>query len=116
MIAGTRPADIEVNEDLVRALLTQLHPDLAALPLRHADVGWDNVMYQLGDHLAVRVRRRELGAQCIISEQAWATCPCTQPAPANTRPTAHGSTRLRLSVALERGALARWCACGPSSA
>ncbi|MFZ7089279.1 aminoglycoside phosphotransferase family protein [Curtobacterium sp. RRHDQ10] len=64
-------ADIAVTEDLVRALLRDQHPDLAALPLRIVASGWDNVVLRLGDDLAVRVPRREVAAHLVDHEQRW---------------------------------------------
>jgi hypothetical protein len=41
------PADIEIDEPLVRSLLRAQHPDLAHLPLRSMDSGWDNALFKL---------------------------------------------------------------------
>lgn len=68
---GTPPAEIEVDADLVRRLLAAQHPDLADLPLIEAASGWDNVMFRLGDDLAVRLPRRQVGAALIETEQRW---------------------------------------------
>jgi len=45
----------EVTADLVADLLRDQHPDLADLPLRFGARGWDNQLWRLGDHLAVRL-------------------------------------------------------------
>jgi len=68
---GTPPADFTLDESLIRRLLREQHPDLANLPLRAVDVGWDNAMYRLGDELAVRLPRRAVAAPLIINEQTW---------------------------------------------
>jgi len=65
------PADIEIDETLVRSLLRAQHPDLAHLPLRSVDSGWDNAMFKLGDDLAVRLPRRVAVAKLIEHEQRW---------------------------------------------
>jgi aminoglycoside phosphotransferase (APT) family kinase protein len=70
-LPGTPPAEVNVDEALVAALLADQHPDLAGLPLREAESGWDNAMFRLGDELAVRLPRRALAAQLIVHEQAW---------------------------------------------
>lgn len=62
------PADVDVTETLVRALLTEQHPDLAALPLTVVAHGWDNVVLRLGDDLAVRVPRRTEAADLVARE------------------------------------------------
>lgn len=69
--AGTPPAEIAIDLPLAAALVAEQHPDLAHLPLSSADTGWDNVMFRLGDSLAVRLPRRELGAALIVREHTW---------------------------------------------
>lgn len=60
-----------MDEDLVRSLLRAQHPDLANLPLQLCDAGWDNVMWRLGEELAVRMPRRQVAAPLIEHEQRW---------------------------------------------
>lgn len=60
-----------IDEPLVRRLLADQQPDLAGLPLARFDAGWDNVMWRLGDQLAVRVPRRQVAAPLIEHEQRW---------------------------------------------
>ena len=67
----TPDAEVLIDAALVKALLREQHPELADLPLRPADSGFDNAMYRLGPELAVRLPRRALGAQCILHEQSW---------------------------------------------
>jgi aminoglycoside phosphotransferase (APT) family kinase protein len=62
---------VSVDQDLVRRLLQDQHPDLAGLALRPVDAGWDNVMWRLGERLAVRVPRRLVAAPLIVNEQRW---------------------------------------------
>lgn len=64
-------AEVGIDEDLVRALLRAQHPDLSELPLAAAPGGWDNAMWRLGDALAVRLPRREIGAICAHGEHVW---------------------------------------------
>ena len=68
---GTPSAEVEIDTVLVRTLLAEQHPDLADLPLRLVETGWDNVMLRLGDELAVRLPRRALSATLIEHEQRW---------------------------------------------
>ncbi|GAB3799701.1 hypothetical protein GCM10028798_13130 [Humibacter antri] len=63
-------ADIHVDEDLVRALLAEQHPDLQG-DLRMVSNGWDNAIFRLGDDLAVRIPRRNVAAHLIEHEQRW---------------------------------------------
>lgn len=56
---------------LVRALLTEQHPDLAQLPVRHVARGWDNDLFRLGDDLAVRLPHRAQAAPLLAHELAW---------------------------------------------
>ncbi|MCW3095152.1 MAG: hypothetical protein JWL77_770 [Chthonomonadaceae bacterium] len=68
---GTPSADVEIGVGLARTLLAEQHPDLADLPIRLVETGWDNVMLRLGDELAVRMPRRTLAATLIEHEQRW---------------------------------------------
>ncbi len=63
-------ADIHVDESLVRALLQEQHPDLGG-ELRLSLNGWDNAIFRLGEHLAVRVPRRTAAAHLVAHEQRW---------------------------------------------
>jgi len=69
--AGTPAAERHIDDALVRGLLQEQHPDLAALPLELMDTGWDNVMFRLGDEFVVRVPRRSEADPLIEHEQAW---------------------------------------------
>jgi aminoglycoside phosphotransferase (APT) family kinase protein len=69
---GAPPAaDFAIDDDLVRGLLAQQHPDLATLPLCRVAAGWDNEMFRLGDQLCVRLPRRALAAPLVLKEQRW---------------------------------------------
>lgn len=68
---GTPPAEHAIDAALVGGLLAEQHPDLAGLPLRAVDAGWDNAMFRLGDGLAVRLPRRAAAAALIEGEQRW---------------------------------------------
>src|SRR4051812_29526430 len=63
-------AEIEISVELVAALVDAQHPDLAA-PLRQVANGWDNVIFRLGEDLAVRLPRRAVAATLIENEQRW---------------------------------------------
>ncbi len=71
MNAGTPAAEIEIDAELVRALLSAQHPDLAHLSVRAINAGWDNAMFRLGYELAVRLPRRQAAAKLIENEQTW---------------------------------------------
>jgi aminoglycoside phosphotransferase (APT) family kinase protein len=64
-------AEFAIDSAFVSSLLAEQHPDLAHLPLREIDAGWDNAMFRLGDHLAVRLPRRTAAAPLIAHEQTW---------------------------------------------
>jgi aminoglycoside phosphotransferase (APT) family kinase protein len=68
---GIPAADVNIDARLVRALLDEQHPDLANLPLFDVETGWDNVVYRLGDDLAVRLPRRAIAAALVDHEQRW---------------------------------------------
>jgi aminoglycoside phosphotransferase (APT) family kinase protein len=87
-------ADIEIDEALVRSLLREQHPDLANLPLREIDSGWDNAMFRLGDSLVVRLPRRVAATHLIEREQEWLpqlapALPLPVPAPVRVGHPAH---------------------------
>ncbi|MFI5663511.1 aminoglycoside phosphotransferase family protein [Streptomyces sp. NPDC051684] len=63
--------EIEITAELVRDLLTDQHPDLAALPLGEVAGGWGNQMWRLGDELAVRMPRREGAVDLLRKECRW---------------------------------------------
>ncbi len=71
MRAPIPPAEVTVDARLVRRLLLDQHPDLAARPVRRIGGGWDNAVFRLGSDLTVRVPRRELGARLIVTELRW---------------------------------------------
>lgn len=78
-------ADFHPDVELALRLVAEQHPDLLA-PLRRVANGWDNVMFRLGDELAVRMPRRELAVQLMLHEQRWlpglaAGLPVPLPAP-----------------------------------
>jgi aminoglycoside phosphotransferase (APT) family kinase protein len=82
-------ADVVVDTAVVRALLHEQHPDLAALSLAETAAGWDNHLFRLGDALAVRLPRRALAANLILHEQRWlpllaARLPLPIPVPVRT--------------------------------
>jgi aminoglycoside phosphotransferase (APT) family kinase protein len=64
-------AEVTIDEELVRRLLGEQHPDLGALDLALVANGWDNVLFRLGEHLCVRLPRRAAAAVLIEHEQRW---------------------------------------------
>lgn len=68
---GWPEAEIEVDEELIRSLLLEQHPDLAGLALQDTGAGWDNVLWRLGDELLVRLPRRAVAAALTVNEQRW---------------------------------------------
>jgi aminoglycoside phosphotransferase (APT) family kinase protein len=64
-------ADLEITVDLVHALIIAQHPDLAGLALWPVANGWDNAIFRLGPTLAVRVPRRQAGADLVGHEHRW---------------------------------------------
>lgn len=52
-------------------LLRAQHPDLAGQPLRPAGEGWDNVVFRLGDQLAVKFPRTSAVAEHLELEWRW---------------------------------------------
>lgn len=63
--------EFRFEQDLVRALLREQHPDLADLELRDVAGGWDNQQWRLGAELAVRLPRTERAPALLRTEQKW---------------------------------------------
>ncbi|MEU4745492.1 aminoglycoside phosphotransferase family protein [Actinosynnema sp. NPDC023658] len=63
--------EVRFEQDLVRALLRDQHPDLAHLALRDVTGGWDNQQWRLGPDLAVRLPRTERAPALLRAEQKW---------------------------------------------
>lgn len=64
-------AEVGIDVTLVRSLLAAQHPDLAERPLSIVAEGWDNVTVRCGDDLAIRLPRRQLGAEILDVELRW---------------------------------------------
>jgi aminoglycoside phosphotransferase (APT) family kinase protein len=62
---------LKFEQDLVRALLRDQHPDLADLELREVSGGWDNQQWRLGEELAVRLPRTERAPALLHKERTW---------------------------------------------
>jgi len=69
--AGTPAAELAIDADLARQLVSAQHPDLSDLPIRAVGSGWDNAMFRLGDDLALRLPRRTVAVQLLLNEQTW---------------------------------------------
>ena len=67
----TPEAEIAIDAALVKGLLADQHADLATRPLGERIEGWDNATFRLGDDLAVRLPRREVGARIAVTELDW---------------------------------------------
>ena len=68
---GTPSAEVEIDTLLVSQLLAEQYPDLQSQSIQFVDAGWDNAMFRLGDHLAVRLPRRAIAAKLLENEQHW---------------------------------------------
>jgi aminoglycoside phosphotransferase (APT) family kinase protein len=68
---GTPTAEFTLDHAFVAQLLAEQHPDLAGLPLRMLEAGWDNVLFRLGERLVVRLPRRAAAAPLVLHEQTW---------------------------------------------
>jgi aminoglycoside phosphotransferase (APT) family kinase protein len=68
---ATPSAEIDIDEPLVRDLLSEQQPTLADRPMRFVASGWDNVVVRLGTDLMIRLPRRAAAAQLVLNEQRW---------------------------------------------
>lgn len=71
MSTGTPPAEADIDLDLVRCLIESQLPELAGLGLGDETDGWDNVVFRLGDDLAVRLPRRTTAVELAVKEHRW---------------------------------------------
>jgi aminoglycoside phosphotransferase (APT) family kinase protein len=73
MVGSTRPAaDVQVDVSLVRRLVAAQFPQWASLPVEPVEsAGWDNTIFRLGCHLAVRLPRRRVSAEHVSNEHQW---------------------------------------------
>lgn len=60
-----------MDDELVRTLLKEQHPDLAELELKEVIGGWGNQMWRLGDDLAVRMPRAHGSPEQLRKEHRW---------------------------------------------
>ena len=65
------PAEVLIDDDLVRRLLRTQHLDLASLPLARFAEGWDNVTFRLGEAMLLRIPRRDIVGRQIVLEHTW---------------------------------------------
>ncbi|MEV0383796.1 aminoglycoside phosphotransferase family protein [Nonomuraea sp. NPDC050643] len=64
--------EADIDDDLVRRLLTGQFPQWADLPLQpFPSPGTVNAVYRLGEHLAVRLPRVEWGVDDVETEHRW---------------------------------------------
>jgi hypothetical protein len=68
---GIPLAELTIDAVKVRELLFHQHSDLAELSLLAVSSVWDNAIFRLGEHLAVRLPRREVAAALVLNEQRW---------------------------------------------
>ncbi len=66
-----REGEPAITQELVRALLTEQHPDLAGMPLGDTVRGWDNTMVRLGESLALRFPRHVQAEGLLDREVRW---------------------------------------------
>lgn len=71
MHSGTPAAEVQIDKNLIRALIQAQHPEFAALEISPIDAGWDNAIFMLGTDFAVRLPRRAAAAELVRREQKW---------------------------------------------
>jgi aminoglycoside phosphotransferase (APT) family kinase protein len=88
--------EVLADSDVVRRLLADQLPQLSDLPLtRLPTTGTDNLIYRLGDELAVRMPRVEWAVEQIARDHAWLPriaphLPCAVPTPIALGSPDHG--------------------------
>ncbi|GLY29354.1 hypothetical protein Kisp02_27190 [Kineosporia sp. NBRC 101731] len=65
-------APAEITADLIRDLLREQHPDLAARPIELGARGWDNQLWCLGEDLAIRLPwATDAAGELLRKEHTW---------------------------------------------
>ena len=82
--------ELDIDDALVRQLVVEQFPDWAELPLERAGDGTVNVIYRLGDELALRLPRRN-GPEALDDGEARILAALASRLPVEIpRPVAHG--------------------------
>jgi aminoglycoside phosphotransferase (APT) family kinase protein len=68
---GTPAAEVEIDEALLRGLLSDQMPEFADQPISILDKGWDNVSLRVGADWIARMPRRARAVPLIENEQRW---------------------------------------------
>ncbi|WP_404289768.1 aminoglycoside phosphotransferase family protein [Glutamicibacter arilaitensis] len=71
MPTGAPQAEVEIDQGLVRRLVTSQSPEFSGMPISYLATGWDNEVYRLGDELLIRLPRRELAEILGARERQW---------------------------------------------
>jgi aminoglycoside phosphotransferase (APT) family kinase protein len=70
-MTGIPDAEYDVTVELARLLVAQQCPGYSHLLITPFASGFDNVMFRLGDDLAVRIPRRKVADSLVLHEQQW---------------------------------------------
>jgi len=72
LLIAMRSPENDITAELIRELLLDQHPDLAEYPLRLGARGWDNQLWRLGDHFAVRLPwATQFAGALLRKEHTW---------------------------------------------
>lgn len=71
MLITVPPAEVPIDETLVKNLIDTQFPDLSLLTILFLDSGWDNTNYRLGSQYIVRIPRRKAAVPSILNEIHW---------------------------------------------
>lgn len=71
MVTTYPNAEIYLNEEIVKKLVTSQFPEFSNLEIELLDHGWDNENYRLGADFIVRMPRRLSASRLILNEIDW---------------------------------------------
>lgn len=71
MVTTYPNADIYLNEEIVKKIVTSQFPEFSNLEIELLDHGWDNENYRLGSDFIVRMPRRLSASRLILNEIDW---------------------------------------------
>lgn len=64
-------SEVDIDSELVARLVSAQLPGLAGQTVHSPVSGWDNVVFRLGEDLAVRLPRREVAVELAVNEHRW---------------------------------------------
>lgn len=65
------PAQVDINESVIKGLIDDQFPQFSSLEISFLDSGWDNENYRLGSDYIIRLPRRAAAIPLLQNEMNW---------------------------------------------